>query len=311
MLMKSKIYLNTDELIDEILKKGIKINDIDNTKNILKQNNYYVIMGYKHLFLDDNKKYRDNVCFENIYNLYLFDRNLRLILLENLLDVENIIKTSIVNHFCSVYGFTENDYLDKNNYNINHKYIDKTMAIFKSQIAEKEKNHSAITYYKVTYGFVPFWVVSKIMSFGLLRELYSVMKDDDKEAIKNEISNFTDVKIKHIFTFMQLFVDMRNRTCHDEILFNEKHKRIILPKLKEHNKFNLSHNNGLNDLLGLLIIMKNILNKDKYNIMIDRVNNLIINYCKENNVVSKDALLDEMNLPSNYTQLKWKKSQLS
>lgn len=222
-----------------------------------------------------------------------------------MLDIENIIKTSIVNHFCNTYGFTENEYLDKNNYNINHKYLDKTIAIFKSQIVEKEKNHSAITYYKDTYGFVPFWVISKIMSFGLLRELYSIMKDDDKETIKNEISNFDDIKIKNIFTFMQLFVDMRNRTCHDEILFNERHKRILLPKLKEHKKFNLSNNNGLNDLLGLLIIMKNVLNKDKYNIMIDKIDKLINDYVSNNSVISKDMLLKEMNLPSNYKDLKW------
>jgi len=303
--MKQKIFLNTNQLIDTILKKGIQINNVDNTKRILKQNNYYVIMGYKKLFLDNNKKYKENVSFENIYNLYLFDKNLRLLLLDNLLDVENIIKTAIVNRFCSIYGFTENEYLDKNNYNVNHKYIDKTIAIFKSQISEKEKNHAAITYYKSNYGFIPFWVVSKIMSFGLLRELYSIMKDDDKYAIKNEISKFTDVKIKNIFTFMQLFVDMRNRTAHDEIVFNEKHKRILLPKLKEHDKFKLTNNNGLNDLLGLLIIMKNILNKDKYNIMINKIDELINNYCKENSIITKDVLLNEMHLPINYMDLKW------
>lgn len=303
--MKQKLFLNIDQLIENILNKGIKINNIDKTKKILKQNNYYVIMGYKNLFLDDNKKYKEDVCFENIYNLYLFDKNLRLILLENLLDIENIIKTSIINHFCKNYGFTENDYLNKNNYNINHKYVDKTISIFKNQIKEKEKNHTAITYYKNTYGFIPFWVVSKIMSFGLLRELYSIMKDDDKIVIKNEISNFNDIKIKNIFTFMQLFVDMRNRTCHDEILFNERHKRILLPRLKEHNKFNLSNNDGLNDLLGLLIIMKNTLNKEKYNLMIDKIDDLINNYISENNIVDKNMLLNEMNLPENYLKLKW------
>ena len=303
--MKQKTFLNIQQLISKILNKGIKINDIENTKKILKHNNYYVVMGYKHLFLDGNKKYKQNISFDNIYNLYLFDKSLRIILLENLLDIENIIKTSMVNHFCSIYGFTENEYLDRNNYNVNHKYVDKTLSIFKNQIAEKEKNHSAITYYKNTYGFVPFWVVSKIISFGLLRELYSIMKDSDKIAIKNDISNFGDVKIKNIFTFMQLYVDMRNRTCHDEILFNEKHKRILLPKLREHSKFILSKNNGLNDLLGLLITMKNTLDKHKYNIMIDKIDKLINNYVFYNNVVTKEMLLKEMGLPINYLKLKW------
>lgn len=75
--MKPKNFLNIDQLIETILNKGIKINNIENTKNILKQNNYYVIMGYKHLFLDDNKNYRRDVSFENdliyIYLIKTYD----------------------------------------------------------------------------------------------------------------------------------------------------------------------------------------------------------------------------------------------
>ena len=308
--MKTKKYLNVDELIKTIIQKGIVIENEDNVRKILKQHNYYVIMGYKHLFLDNNGNY-NNVSFENIYNLYLFDRKLKLLLLDSLLDIENIIKTSVVNRFCSVYGFKEDQYLDKANYNINHKYVDRTIGIFKNQISEKEKNHTAILYYKQNYGFVPFWVVSKVLSFGLLRELYSIMKDDDKQYVKNEVSNFKDVKIKNLFTFMQLFVDMRNRAGHDEILFNERHRRILLPKLLEHKKFNLSNNDGLNDLLGLLIAMKNILPKDKFNILIKNIDKLIKRFIKENNNVELEDLLKEMNLPINYKKLKWKKSELS
>ena len=308
--MKSKKYLNVDELIEELKKKGISISNESDVKKILKRNNYYLIMGYKHLFLDSNNHYY-NVSFENIYNLYLFDRKLKLLLLDSLLDIENIIKTSIVNRFCSTYGFKETEYLDKNNYNIHHQYLDRTLAIFKNQISEKEKDNTAISYYKKQYGFVPFWVMSKIISFGLLREIYSIMKDTDNQFVKDEISNFKDVKIKNLFTFMQLFVDMRNRAGHDEILFNEKHRRILLPKLKEHNKFKLSNNNGLNDLLGLLIAMKNVLPKEKYNTLIEQIDKLIKDYIKENKNVALEDLLKEMNLPLNYKKLKWKKSELS
>ena len=45
--MKTKAYLNIDELIKVIKDKGININDEEYVRNILKQNNYYVIIGYK------------------------------------------------------------------------------------------------------------------------------------------------------------------------------------------------------------------------------------------------------------------------
>ncbi len=38
---------------------------------------------------------------------------------------------------------------------------------------------------------------------------------------------------------LHLIVDKRNKIVHDEILFNDIHKRIILPRTKEHDKFDL------------------------------------------------------------------------
>lgn len=304
-MLKIKQYLEVNDLIEVIKSKNIKISNEDKVKKILLKNNYYVIMGYKSLFLDKVGNYRANVSFENIYNLYLFDRDLKLLLLNSLLDVENIIKNSIINRFCKIYGFKEENYLDKNNYNINHKYLEKTFKIFKKQIKERQDDNLAVSYYKNTYNFIPFWVITKVLSFGLIKELYSILKDTDKIAIKNEISNFDDIKIKGLSTSMQLLVDMRNKTAHDDIVYNVHHRKIILPKLEEHNKYNLTNNQGLNDLLGVLISIKNIQVKEKFNKLIDDINDLIDCYIKNNNVVSKEELLKEMHLPSDFFNLKW------
>lgn len=304
-MTKAKKFLETNELIETIKSKGIKIYNEEKVKDILMKNNYYVIMGYKSLFLDKDHNYKDNVYFENIYNLYLFDRKLKILLLNCLLDIENIIKTSITNRFCKMYGFKEDNYLDKNNYNINHKYLEKTFKIFKSQIEEKKDDNLAISYYKDNYNFIPLWVMTKVLSFGLIKELYSILKDDDKIAIKDEISNFDDVKIKGLFTSMQLLVDMRNKTAHDEIVYSGRHRKIILSKIKEHKKYDLINNEGLNDLLGVLISIKNIQVKEKFNKLIDDINELIDSYIKNNNIISKEELLKEMSLPNNFLDLKW------
>lgn len=304
-MVKIKEFLEVDKLIDTIKAKSVKIENEEKIKNILMKNNYYVIMGYKSLFLNKKYNYKENISFENIYNLYLFDRKLKILLLNSLLDVENIIKTSITNRFCKIYGYKEEDYLDKNNYNINHKYLEKTFKIFKKQIEEKMGDNLAVSYYKNTYNFVPFWVMTKVLSFGLVKELYGVLKDNDKIAIKNEISNFNDIKIKGLFTSMQLLVDMRNKTAHDEIVYNTHHRKIILSKINEHSKYKLINNQGLNDLFGILISIKNIQDKEKFNKLIDDINELIDSYVKNNNIISKQQLINEMSLPNNFYDLKW------
>lgn len=135
---KVKEFLEINELIEVIKLKGINIVNEENVKNILIKNNYYVIMGYKNLFLDEEHNYKENVSFENIYNLYLFDRKLKILLLNSLLDIKNIIKTSITNRFCKIYGFKEENYLDKNNYNTNHKYLKKLLKYFKIKLRKRK-----------------------------------------------------------------------------------------------------------------------------------------------------------------------------
>ena len=49
--MKLKTFLNNDELIECLKEKGIIINNEEYVREILRQNNYYVIMGYKHLLV--------------------------------------------------------------------------------------------------------------------------------------------------------------------------------------------------------------------------------------------------------------------
>lgn len=83
------------------------------------------------------------------------------------------------------------------------------------------------------------------------------------------------------------------------------HRKIILPRTKEHNKYKLVNNQGLNDLLGILISIKNIQVKEKFNRLIEEINELIDSYIKNNNIISKNELLNEMSLPNNFYDLKW------
>ena len=78
-------------------------------------------MGYKNIFLKDGK-YKNYISFENIFSLYRFDRQLKILLLNALLDIESIVKNAIIIHFCNTYGYKEKEYLKKDNFNVSHKY---------------------------------------------------------------------------------------------------------------------------------------------------------------------------------------------
>lgn len=80
--MPEKTFLSINELIDSIKSKNINLNNEDNFRQILETNNYYFIMGYKFAFKNIDGTYKNNTSFEDIYSLYLFDKILKLIILD-------------------------------------------------------------------------------------------------------------------------------------------------------------------------------------------------------------------------------------
>lgn len=86
-MVKEKTFLTIDELINNIKNKNINIKNEENAREILETNNYYFIMGYKFAFKNENGTYKQNTSFEDIYSLYVFDKMLKLIILDPLLEI--------------------------------------------------------------------------------------------------------------------------------------------------------------------------------------------------------------------------------
>ena len=77
--MKSKTFKTLDEQIDILTKKGLVVEDIETAKTILLRENYFFLSGYRHLFMkpDDNKTYLEGTTFNELYSMFLFDRQIR------------------------------------------------------------------------------------------------------------------------------------------------------------------------------------------------------------------------------------------
>lgn len=116
--------------------------------------------------------------------MYKFDKNLKIIMLKYILEIEAVIKTKIANLFAEKYGLE--DYLNINNFdlrddNSNLEHIEKLIEEIKNEIDEGNGKHDAITHYMSKYGFVPPWVVTKILSLGTISKFYGLMKQQDRQ----------------------------------------------------------------------------------------------------------------------------------
>ena len=270
-----KEYKNSKELLDYIISKGVIVTNKDFALDKIKKYSYYSIINtYKDVFKDSSNNYKNNVTFDEIYSLYEFDKNIRSIFLKYILEIETVIKSLLAELLSLKYGI--DNYLLKNNFdnNINSKIIQDNIDKINEEIAKQNGKHEAITHYINEYGFVPPFVLIKILTWGELSRLYSMLKQTDRQAISKEFKvpdNFLKQVMKNITM-------IRNICAHNDRMFSFHSKFLITFKIidsKYKNKDNSTN------VYMIMKSMQRLLDKNKSD-EFERLVNLEIEKLKAN-----------------------------
>lgn len=307
--MAEKTFLTIDELINNIKSKNINIKDENNVRSILETNNYYFIMGYKFAFKNNDGIYKDNTSFEDIYSLYIFDKMLKLTILDPILEIEQKLKTIYTNNYSFRYGFKINEILNNNNYDTSNNYLNDTLSNLDKQLNDFGNKNKAVMFYRNNHPYIPLWVYMKVLSFGMIRDMYYISKINDRDYIKNKLTN-EKINSNEVANMLRLLVRIRNICCHDDILLSFIDDKLGIKTTKYHSEFNLKKdkkNNiiqGKKDLFAILISIKFFASKDKFNNLIDKLSNLITKYDVEIDSLNRNQLLSIMHLPENFEKLK-------
>lgn len=306
--MGTKTFKTLDEQIEILKNKGLLIEDYEYTKNIILRENYFFLMGYRHLFLkDDNKKtFIDGTSFRELYSLFYFDRQLRNIMFKNILIIENNTKSIFSYVLSQKYGYKESDYLRNINYNQSSdkvRQVNDLLKKMKRQIRVNGNQHEATKHYINNYGYIPLWVVVKVLSFGITSELFTIMKPVDQR----EIAKYYGVEVSNLLQFLPILSNYRNLCAHEDILY-EHHTQKVIPDNEYHNLLNIPKINdeyiyGKGDLFSVVIIFKYLLSKDDFRLLINELSYEIDALAGKLKVVSIDKVLAKMGFPINYKSL--------
>ena len=280
--MGDKQFKTLEEQIELFKYKGLVIRDAEYAKRVLLKENYFFLNGYRHIFMKSsgNKKYIDGTTFEELYSLFLFDRQFRNIMFKNLLILENNIKSIISYQLSKKYGYKESDYLKIRNFDSRPdkiKQINDLIKKMKRQIRINGSQHGATMHYINNYGYVPLWVLVKVLSFGIVSELYTVLKPEDRKAIADLYHVNTDTFSKYLV----MLSNYRNLCAHEDILFENKSQRII-DDTPYHLMLNIDKTNGeyiygKNDLFAVIIIMKQLLSNNEIKDMVIEIDHALDN----------------------------------
>lgn len=306
-MSSNKVFKTLDEQVEILRTKGLTINDEDFAKDILLRENYFFISGYRHLFMINSKdKFISGTTFEELYAMFHFDRSMRNIFFKYILMVENNIKSLISYRLSKKYGFKEKDYLNVDNFTQNpmkvrqvHDILDK----MRRQIRVNGKQHTATLHYLSNYGYIPLWILVKVLSFGIVSELYTILKEEDQDAI----AEFYKTDSASLSIFLTVLSNYRNLCAHEDILYEHRTQRSI-PDNKYHFKLNIDKNEdeyiyGKNDLYCVVIILKIMLTDREFRNFINEVSYEIDYLEGRIKTISKEVVLNKIGFPVNWRDI--------
>lgn len=306
--MGKKVFKTIDEQIDILEHKGISFEDFPNASDVLVRENYFFLNGYRHLFLksQNDSSFIEGTKFSELYGLFSFDRQLRNILFKNILIVENNIKSIFSYVISKNHGYKESSYLDVSIFTKDpHKIrqINDLIRKMKRQIRVNGKQHNATKHYIQNYGYLPLWIVVKVLSFGIVSEVYSILTREDQE----EIASYFGVTVENLLVYLPILSNYRNLCAHEDICYEHKSLTYINPT-KYHSMLQIPKEDGeyiygLNDMFSLIIILKEVLRQEDFTLLIHELTYELDVLDGKLEVISLSKVLDRMGFPPNYKEI--------
>ena len=222
--------LTFQEQLNKLEERGLYIHNKKLALTTLSSINYYRLSAYCIPFKKRSHagsitdQFQENTTFENIIELYEFDRKLRLLMMDAIERIEISIRTSITYHLAHKYGAFA---LEKSeNFHNQFNHASWLLQVQKEIVRSREP---FIEHFHEKYkGFptLPVWMATEVTSFGSLSLLFKGLKNEDKHSIAH---NIYKLHYKTLSNWLHFLTYIRNICAHHSRLWNKE--LAIKPKL--------------------------------------------------------------------------------
>jgi len=246
MTEKTNLYeahqpaISIDQQISNLRSKGLIINDEDYVSSVLNDISYFrLIKAYSLGLKVKNGNYYDNVLFEDIVQLYLFNSNFRQALFPQIEKVEINLRCRLSGYFCEKYGVL--GYEEKDNFALSDANFQLLHDDLQREISRNTRS-PFIKNFQTNYsdGKIPLYALVEIMSFGALSKLYKAMKNEDKKAIAIQYG----IRFTYLESWIESLSYVRNICAHYGRLYNAKlskaprlYKQYVADKISNYRIF--------------------------------------------------------------------------
>ncbi len=210
----SKPPLTIEQQINKLQKDyKIIIDDIELATQYLSHNSYYRLRGYWYFY--EKIEQKEKITFQDIINLYEFDKTIRNIFFPFLEHIEISIKTNFINYLATTYNnpfiYLNTEIFENQNYY--KKFLQKLDETLKKHSKEPFIEHF---YKKYNHPYPPIWMIMELLSFGETSKIYSNL---NKKDLKN-IANIYSLHPKCFVNYIYHLTNVRNIIFHHMRFWN-------------------------------------------------------------------------------------------
>lgn len=218
--------LTYEEQADRLLGRGL-IADRDELITRLAAVNYYRLSGYLYPFRQRDDSYSPGTTLNIVWLRYVFDRRLRVLILDAVERIEVAVRTKLV-YYLSHHvptGFT--DPAGAFGY-LNHRFLPgfKTASEFlkwRSKLAmetDRAKSEKFVQHFRTKYGAehpeLPGWMVAELMSFGAM---FTLAKNVVPE-VQKKVADDYGFSVDHFISWLHALMVLRNACAHHDRIWN-------------------------------------------------------------------------------------------
>jgi abortive infection bacteriophage resistance protein len=214
----TKPALSPPDLLAHVQRRGLSVPNPVAALHALEYIGYYRLLIYMRPLqkLDPAtgmQRFVPGTAFEDVLDLYNFDRELRLLCLDAIERIEVALRAAIVNEVAVTHG--PHFFLDPRNF-------DRVSTLVEFyQAANRESKHLAISHYSRNYNtpeLPPVWAITEAITYGSLSRLFSGLKLAHRKAIALRFG-YDETLLVSWFRSVNL---VRNMCAHHTRLWNSR-----------------------------------------------------------------------------------------
>jgi len=223
----TKTALSYADQLQQLLNRGLTIEDEPKALHLLEVISYYRMSGYWYPLLADKQNHRFKLAatFETAFNIYKFDRELRLLVLRELEKIEVAVRAKMI--YVLSHSIGPFWYLDSANFSNPVKHAD-TLSKIGNEYSRSDEEFVKAFKNKYSDPMPPSWMMLEVSSFGTLSSLYSYLQPTRD---KRDIAQHFGLADKVLSSWLHSIVYLRNICAHHARLWNrEMQIQPIIPR---------------------------------------------------------------------------------